>query len=104
MPEDKVRLSGMVFYGHHGVRQPEKDLGQRFVVNLEVTADLSRAGRSAALADTVNYWSCTASQASARGSRKDMLRRWPRRCVPACCEHPVRACASRSGSRGPDQG
>ena len=55
MSGDKIRLSGMVFYGFHGVGPAEQELGQRFVVDLEVEKDLRPAGRSDALADTVNY-------------------------------------------------
>jgi dihydroneopterin aldolase len=45
----------MVFYGHHGVSTAEQELGQRFVVDLEVFKDLSGPGRSDSLDDTVNY-------------------------------------------------
>lgn len=52
---DRIRLNGMVFYGYHGVLPEERALGQRFVVDLEVRADLRRAGTSDDLAATVNY-------------------------------------------------
>ena len=52
---DRILLTGMTFYGYHGVRTPEKELGQRFVVDLEMEFDLSAAGRSDDLNDTVNY-------------------------------------------------
>lgn len=55
MGQDKISLEGMVFYGYHGVTTEEKKLGQRFVVDLEVTRDLSAAGRSDELRDTVDY-------------------------------------------------
>jgi len=45
----------MIFYGYHGVRQAEKEVGQRFVVDLEVWKDLAPAGWSDDLAQTVNY-------------------------------------------------
>jgi dihydroneopterin aldolase len=45
----------MVFYGYHGVRAAERELGQRFVVDLEVWKDLRPAGQSDDLAQTVNY-------------------------------------------------
>ncbi len=53
--EDKIILEGMVFYGYHGVRQAERELGQRFVVDLEVWQNLAPAGQSDDLAQTVNY-------------------------------------------------
>lgn len=52
---DKVSLEGMVFYGYHGVKPEEKALGQRFLVDIEAEADLSQAGTSDNIADTVNY-------------------------------------------------
>ena len=55
MSGDKIRLSGMVFYGFHGVDPAEQELGQRFVVDLEVETDLRPAGRSDDPAATVNY-------------------------------------------------
>jgi len=55
MTADKVCLEGMVFYGHHGVKPEEKALGQRFIVDLEAEADLSRAGHSDRIEDTINY-------------------------------------------------
>ena len=45
----------MVFYGFHGVSKAEQELGQRFVVDLEVERDLSPAGRSDDIKDTVSY-------------------------------------------------
>ena len=52
---DKIILSGMVFYGFHGVNAEEKKLGQRFIVDLKVEYDLRSAGASDDLADTINY-------------------------------------------------
>jgi dihydroneopterin aldolase len=52
---DKIQLEGMVFYGFHGVNPAEQELGQRFVVDLEVERDLRTAGLSDDLEDTVSY-------------------------------------------------
>ena len=52
---DKIQLDRMVFYGSHGVNPAEKELGQRFVVDLEVQTDLRPAGLSDDLHDTINY-------------------------------------------------
>ena len=48
-------LEGMTFFGYHGVSLAEKELGQRFVVDVEILTDLAAAGRSDDLAQTVNY-------------------------------------------------
>ena len=55
MTEDKIVLEGIVLYGYHGVSAAEKELGQRFVVDVELAVDLARAGGSDDLALTVNY-------------------------------------------------
>lgn len=55
MDGDKIQLAGMVFYSYHGARLAERELGQRFIVDLELEMDLSNAGMSDSLADTVSY-------------------------------------------------
>ena len=52
---DKIILEGMQFYGYHGVNPEERVLGQRYVVDLTVDIDLSRAGETDRLEDTVSY-------------------------------------------------
>lgn len=55
MAGDIIILQGMVFYGYHGVNPEERELGQRFIVDLELEKDLSAAGLSDDLTQTVNY-------------------------------------------------
>ncbi len=55
MQGDKILLEGMEFYAYHGVNESEKTQGQRFIVDVEMTADLSRASETDDLEDTVNY-------------------------------------------------
>ena len=55
MPEDSIALRRMVFFGFHGDRAEERKLGQRFIVDVVLTADLSQAGASDSLKDTVDY-------------------------------------------------
>jgi len=52
---DRITLSGMRFEGHHGVGEEERFLPQPIEVDLEVEADLSRAGRTDDVADTIDY-------------------------------------------------
>ncbi|MSP78240.1 MAG: dihydroneopterin aldolase [Dehalococcoidia bacterium] len=52
---DTISLKGMVFYGYHGALPEEQKLGQRFIVDLDVEADLQRAGVSDQLGHTINY-------------------------------------------------
>lgn len=52
---DKIILSGMKFYGYHGVFEEEQRLGQVFEVDLELTLDLRPAGQSDNLELSVSY-------------------------------------------------
>ncbi|CAG9467246.1 unnamed protein product [Pedinophyceae sp. YPF-701] len=53
---DKILLQGCEFHGYHGVLPEERTLGQKFRVDVEMTCgDLSAAGRSDDLRDSVDY-------------------------------------------------
>ena len=52
---DRIVLEGMQFYGFHGVNPEEQALGQSYLVDLAVELDLSQAGQSDRLDDTVSY-------------------------------------------------
>jgi len=52
---DRIILHNMVFRGRHGVHPAERELGQRFEIDVELGLDLSRATASDALPDTVDY-------------------------------------------------
>ncbi|WAA09465.1 dihydroneopterin aldolase [Fervidibacillus albus] len=52
---DRIYLIGMQFYGYHGVFPEENKLGQSFIVDLTIELDLSKAGKTDDVADTVNY-------------------------------------------------
>jgi dihydroneopterin aldolase/2-amino-4-hydroxy-6-hydroxymethyldihydropteridine diphosphokinase len=52
---DRILLHGLEFYGYHGVRPEETAIGQRFVVDVELRADLRAAGETDDLAQTVDY-------------------------------------------------
>jgi len=52
---DRILLEGMDFYGYHGVNHSEKEVGQPFIVDLELELDLKAAGDSDNLCDTVDY-------------------------------------------------
>lgn len=55
MSEDRIILEGMQFSGYHGTLDAERDLGQPFVVDVELSLDLSEAGASDDLTKTVDY-------------------------------------------------
>jgi 7,8-dihydroneopterin aldolase/epimerase/oxygenase len=52
---DRVFVSGLVIHAHHGVMEHESKVGQRFVLDLELSIDLKDAARSDKLVDTVSY-------------------------------------------------
>jgi len=52
---DKIYVNEMEFYGYHGVFAEETKLGQRFKVDLMVETDLSKAGKSDDLTQSVHY-------------------------------------------------
>ncbi|MGJ9460204.1 dihydroneopterin aldolase [Oceanobacillus sp. CF4.6] len=52
---DKILLNNMQFYGFHGLFPEENKLGQRFNVDLELYLDLSNAGQTDNMYDSVHY-------------------------------------------------
>src|SRR5258708_15977277 len=52
---DRIVLEGMSFQGRHGVRPAEREQPQEFKVDVEVDSDLSAAGNSDRIEDTVDY-------------------------------------------------
>jgi dihydroneopterin aldolase len=53
--EDRILLTDMVFHGRHGTLPAENQLGQPFVVSIELHLDLLPAGSSDDLTRTVDY-------------------------------------------------
>src|SRR4051812_2266308 len=53
--QDRILLEGMVFHARHGTLSAERDLGQPFIVDIELLLDLRSAGRSDDLTQTVDY-------------------------------------------------
>jgi dihydroneopterin aldolase len=52
---DTIAVTGIRARGHHGVLAFEQELGQTFVVDVEMSVDTARAGASDDLAQTVDY-------------------------------------------------
>lgn len=52
---DRITLAGIEVFAHHGVLDHERDLGQRFVLDVVLEVDLAAAAASDDLADTVDY-------------------------------------------------
>jgi dihydroneopterin aldolase len=52
---DIIKLTNMVFYAHHGYYEAERELGQRFELDIEVECDLQTAAKSDELEGTIDY-------------------------------------------------
>jgi dihydroneopterin aldolase len=52
---DRISLTGITAFGHHGVFSSERQHGQRFVVDVTCTLDLSGAASSDDLGQTIDY-------------------------------------------------
>jgi dihydroneopterin aldolase len=51
----RIQMKNMVFFGHHGDLPEERVLGQRFIIDLALTLDLTEVARTDALGSTVDY-------------------------------------------------
>ncbi|MDB5486028.1 MAG: dihydroneopterin aldolase [Tardiphaga sp.] len=52
---DTIFIKGVSIHARHGYLDYEAEVGQRFVIDLELTADIAEASISDRLADTVSY-------------------------------------------------
>jgi dihydroneopterin aldolase len=52
---DRISITGLRAFGHHGVDSLEQEAGQVFLVDVECTLDLSEAAHSDSISDTVDY-------------------------------------------------
>jgi dihydroneopterin aldolase len=52
---DRITLTGLTVFGHHGVFEHEKRDGQDFVVDVTIWLDLTRAVATDDLTETVHY-------------------------------------------------
>ncbi len=52
---DYIKLSNMGFYAFHGTSKAEKEIGQRYYLDVEMFLDLTEAGKTDNIRYTVNY-------------------------------------------------
>lgn len=52
---DLIFLKGLVVHAHHGVMKHEREVGQRFEIDLDLELDLDAASRTDRLGETVSY-------------------------------------------------
>ena len=73
---DTIFITGVVIHARHGVMAHETEVGQRFVIDLELHTDLSESSRTDRLADTVSYSNVvTTATAAFRDSNYKLLER-----------------------------
>lgn len=53
--QDAIEIAGLALHARHGCFDAERELGQRFILDLMLHADLAAAGTSDDLADTLDY-------------------------------------------------
>lgn len=52
---DKIKLTGLDFYGYHGCLPEEREKGQHFLLDITMYVDLKMAGETDDLSATINY-------------------------------------------------
>ena len=52
---DRMRIAGIEGHGYHGLFDVERESGQPFIVDVELKLDLSKAGKSDDLNDSIDY-------------------------------------------------
>jgi len=52
---DRISMTGIDVYAHHGVHPAERELGQRFVIDVELYGDWSQAAATDHLSDALDY-------------------------------------------------
>src|SRR3954468_7530875 len=73
---DSIFITGVVIHARHGVMEHETEVGQRFVIDLELFTDLSDSSRTDRLSDTVSYRNVVATATEAfRGTNYKLLER-----------------------------
>jgi len=52
---DMIHLRGLEFYAYHGALPEEQVLGQKFLIDMDLVFDLSQAGTTDQVEDTIHY-------------------------------------------------
>jgi dihydroneopterin aldolase len=68
-----IEIEGMEFYAYHGHFEVEKVAGNRFVVNLLIEADCSKAAKTDRLEDTLDYQKAYLAVKEEMGIASDLL-------------------------------
>lgn len=68
-----VRIRGLEAHGRHGVFAPERELGQRFVIDIDIRLSDARSAETDDLALTVDYGTLAAAVAEIVGGEPVQL-------------------------------
>jgi 7,8-dihydroneopterin aldolase/epimerase/oxygenase len=86
---DRLAVTGIEAFGHHGVLDVERRDGQVFVADLVLVLDTRAAARSDDLQDTVDYGSLVGKVKNAIESDPvDLIERLAQRLADICLEDP----------------
>jgi dihydroneopterin aldolase len=84
---DRLAISGIEGFGHHGVFEAERRDGQVFLADLVLAVDTRAAARSDDLQDTVDYGSLVSSVVKAIESDPvDLIEKLAERIADTCLE------------------
>jgi dihydroneopterin aldolase len=91
---DLIQLRGLRALGVHGLLPEERERAQPFEIDLDLELDLRAAGRSDAIADTVDYGAVTSAViAVVEGPHADLLEHLAERIAVRCLDLAPRATA-----------
>jgi 7,8-dihydroneopterin aldolase/epimerase/oxygenase len=86
---DRIDITGIEVFAHHGVLAHERELGQRFVIDLTLELDLGPAEASDALVDTIDYGRLSGDVAEIVGGEPfDLLEAVAGRVAERCLQDP----------------
>jgi dihydroneopterin aldolase len=86
---DRITITGLEAFGHHGVLPHERQYGQRFVVDVALDLDLSRAAGTDDLSDTIDYGALSADVAAiVSGEPADLIETVAGRIADRCLVDP----------------
>ena len=87
-PLDRITLTGITGFGHHGVFPEEKERGQPFVVDLSCSLDLARAAAQDDLGQTIDYAGLAqAVVADVEGDPLDLIEALADRIARTCLQY-----------------
>jgi 7,8-dihydroneopterin aldolase/epimerase/oxygenase len=88
VPLDRITLTGIASYGHHGVFPTERERGQPFVVDLTCQLDLARAAADDDLGQTIDYAGLAqAVVADVEGDPLDLIEALADRIAQTCLKY-----------------